>query len=70
MIISIGHGKSNGYTVQLEFNCGFGGGFGIDGSGAYCNESDSKDSLELRNGYEDDAPPLDVVTCEGGNADA
>ena len=30
MIISIGHGKSNGYTVQLEFNRGFGGGFGID----------------------------------------
>jgi len=61
---------TNGYTVQLEFNRGLGGGFGIDGSGAYCNESDSKDYLEIRNGYEDDAPPLNVVTREGGDSDA
>ena len=42
---------TNGYTVQLEFNRGLGGGFGIDGSGAYCNESDSKDYFEIRNGF-------------------
>lgn len=53
-----------------EFNRGLGGGFGIDGSGAYCNESDSKDYLEIRNGYEDDAPPLNAVTRDGGDADA
>ena len=39
-------------------------------SGAYCNESDSKDYLEIRNGYEDDAPPLNAVTRDGGDADA
>ena len=61
---------TNGYTVQLEFNRGLGGGFGIDGSCAYCNKSDSKAYLEIRNSFEDDAPPSNVATRDGGDADA
>ena len=49
---------TNGYTLNVYFNSNF----NIDGAGDWCNETVSNDYLELRNGEEDDAPPLVPTT--------
>ena len=59
---------TQGYTLNLNFNSNF----KIDGSGDFCNETVSNDYLELRNGAEEDAPPLAPASYirNGGDGDA